>query len=373
MSESQPVVAVTSCRKYRKEEVKKALDTVWREAGMPPLRGKQVLVKPNILTDSPPEQAVTTHPVVFQCVLELLLDLGAFPKAGDSPAVHTASFTGEVSGLRSVCRTLDIPWVDFLDGSIDAEMDMGKKSIRLPVSRHAAESDIILSVPKMKNHQLMLITGAVKNLFGAVPAFHKSPYHLKYRDRSSFGDFIARLVTVLPPVISVMDGIIAMEGAGPNSGTPRLAGYLLASADPGALDVAASVIMGYDPRIIPACISMHRLGLTKAKTDRDIAFPLLTAKEAALKDFHKVDAYRRSRPLWDMVAPRLFRWFSRPKASVSIDKTRCISCGKCAMICPNGSASGSSTDGYSINRKTCIRCYCCHEICPADAVRIERK
>ncbi len=54
--------------------------------------------------------------------------------------------------------------------------------------------------------------------------------------------------------MNLIDGIIAMEGAGPTHGQARPVGWLLASTDPVALDVIAATIMGFNPARIPTII-----------------------------------------------------------------------------------------------------------------------
>ena len=64
------------------------------------VRGKRVLVKPNLLTDRTPDEAVTTHPDVLRPVLRHLKAAGADVSVGDSPA-STANLRSvlEKSGL----------------------------------------------------------------------------------------------------------------------------------------------------------------------------------------------------------------------------------------------------------------------------------
>ncbi len=64
--------------------------------------------------------------------------------------------------------------------------------------------------------------------------------------------------------LSVVDGIIAMEGNGPVAGAPRPAGVLLAGANPVAVDYACAVLMGFDPDRLPLiarCFAPHDLPL----------------------------------------------------------------------------------------------------------------
>ena len=48
--------------------------------------------------------------------------------------------------------------------------------------------------------------------------------------------------------LTLVDGIVSMEGNGPLKGSPRATGLILASRDPLALDVAAATLIGFDWR-----------------------------------------------------------------------------------------------------------------------------
>jgi ferredoxin len=49
------------------------------------------------------------------------------------------------------------------------------------------------------------------------------------------------------------------------------------------------------------------------------------------------------------------------------DEKSCISCGRCAKICPVQAIS-IKENGAVFDRTTCISCFCCMEVCPVDAI-----
>ena len=59
-------VAITKCGKYEYEEIKKSLYTLIENTDFPDVKGKKVLVKPNILSDSKAEKNITTNPLVVK-------------------------------------------------------------------------------------------------------------------------------------------------------------------------------------------------------------------------------------------------------------------------------------------------------------------
>ena len=122
---------------------------------------------------------------------------------------------------------------------------------RIRIASIAKEADLIISLPKFKNHELVYFTGAIKNTLGLVPGFSKAKQHALHHDRESFCRFLVDLNEAVTPHFFLMDGIMGMEGHGPGQGTPVKTGVLIGSTNPLALDIIASTIAGYDPMEIP--------------------------------------------------------------------------------------------------------------------------
>ena len=86
------VVAVVCCSCYETDIV---FDSVHRAVellggiGKFIEPGKRVLVNPNVLADASVEEAVTTHPLIVEAVIRLIMDTGCIVSAGDSPSVSS--------------------------------------------------------------------------------------------------------------------------------------------------------------------------------------------------------------------------------------------------------------------------------------------
>ncbi len=113
------------------------------------------------------------------------------------------------------------------------------------------EVDKVISVSKLKTHGMMRFTGAVKNMFGTIPGLIKAEYHFKMPGVEEFSDMLVDVCYNANPVLSFMDGIVGMEGAGPSAGDPRHVGVILTSASPYALDLAATYIVGMEGQSVP--------------------------------------------------------------------------------------------------------------------------
>src|SRR5674476_1142633 len=87
-------IAIRKCNKYELHEIYDLISDIYKKTDGPDVRGKKVLVKPNILTDYDPAKCISTNPVVVQAIIRFLQSNGATVMVGDSPAVHTQRFRG---------------------------------------------------------------------------------------------------------------------------------------------------------------------------------------------------------------------------------------------------------------------------------------
>ena len=67
------------------------------------------------------------------------------------------------------------------------------KKGKIKIASVVDEVDLIISLPKFKNHELVYFTGAIKNTLGLVPGFSKAKQHAIHQDRNGFGEFLVDL------------------------------------------------------------------------------------------------------------------------------------------------------------------------------------
>ena len=370
-------VAIQRCETYSLSEVSLIVSQLCDTAQIENPEGKSILLKPNILSDAAPEKCITTHPVVLKALIRYLRERGARKiLVGDSPGIQGSFFSPRHSKILEVCEEEQVPWIDFAKNPVSTIIPFtyGRS---LPLPNILSEVDMVISVAKMKTHQLMYVTGSVKNLFGLVPGLHKSPCHMMYPTRESFSRLIAGLYSVVKPSFALMDAVISMEGAGPAGGIPRHTGLLMASRDCTALDAAESIVMGYDPLSIPLIRELIDRKLTKWRHPNDIGYPLLDAKDLRISDFKRIKQQEKTKLISSLIGPLFTRYIKlrhqRHEPKPLFDPEKCIGCGKCVRICP-GKALELDNDGHVVaDYRLCIRCYCCHEVCPADAITIEER
>ncbi|HSW47091.1 MAG TPA: DUF362 domain-containing protein [Phycisphaerae bacterium] len=239
--------------------------------------GDRVLVKPNCISHVPPDCPAQTHPAVILEVCRQLLEFGARPFVGDSPAWGSLHGALRALGIIEDLNHLGVPIVPF-KRPVKADNPRGKVFTRLTVDAAALEADAIVNLPKLKAHRQLLLTAAIKNMFGCVSGRRKAWWHVKAGSYENyFGLMLVETFEMLRPTISILDAVVAMEGNGPISGTPRRLGLVLASTDGPALERIAAELVGIKPsrlRTLQAAIELgigtpHREHIRVAGADLD--------------------------------------------------------------------------------------------------------
>ena len=237
-----------------------------RLAEYSPLRsGARVLVKPNLLMA---KHLACTSPEVVAAVCAWIMDHGAKVRVADSPGFGRAASVARTVGLEDALRPLGLAVEEIgpaaplplpLEGEAAQKAGFQAGGSRFHVARLAMESDLIVSVPRVKAHAQMLVTLSVKNCFGCVRGLHKAVAHAREgRDPQFFADCLAALWAALPPVAAVADGITAMHITGPSNGKPFALGLLGASASAVALDEALYAVLGLSPQDVPLGAALCR-------------------------------------------------------------------------------------------------------------------
>lgn len=365
-------VAAVKCSNYDIENVLSAVKKAIQLAGLPDVKGKKILLKPNLLSGSDPKKAVTTHPAVLEAVILALQEKGAGKiVVGDSPAVVNSFRAAEKAGLIDVVKRCGVEWDPFeKTGKLVLESDPLIQALFQP-AQIVNEVDMIFSLPKMKTHMMMYMTGAMKNLFGVFPGLEKSKFHFRYPEKQGFASLIVDLNRALKPSYAIMDGIIGMEGQGPANGEPKEIGVILASENILAIDIIASQIMNYKPEDIPTIF----YGLNGDWLDSIDKVELVGEKleDVVVKDFKKQKVKSKMKKFAGNLPKFLYKALEKfmippPR----FNHKKCIRCLKCTKICPAKALTLNERKKIAIDKNKCISCYCCDEVCPVEAISIPR-
>jgi ferredoxin len=241
----------------------------------------------------------------------------------------------------------------------------GKTFKQIEVDQAVLEADVIINLPKLKTHSLTLLTLGVKNLFGCVPGPKKPLWHLKAGDdRKIFAQILFDIYHVIQPSLTILDGIVGMEGSGPNSGRPIAIGLILASGDSLSLDQIVCDLLGISRESLLTNRVAFEQGIGRDSID------VLGEKVENLKisnfQFPSV-----SQPDWHLPGFLSRALKNALTAKPVIDEEVCESCDRCAEICPPKALARRGED-LVFDYGRCIRCLCCLEVCPEGAISVKQ-
>ena len=327
----------------------------------PPLAGRRVFLKPNILSPSRPEEHVTTHPTLVAAAVEACRRRQAAEiVVGDNPGMTCYGSTEHVARAAGIIDAADGCFRNIAE-TPQAVRGATPQMAELPVSRAVLEADVVISLPKMKTHVATGLTGAVKNTFGYVVGAAKTQLHACNPAMRDFAQALVDVFAIRPPDLSIMDAVYAMEGQGPSGGRPRFVGRLLASRDAVALDACAGRMMGFKPGAIAHLLVAEERGLGTA-------------------DLSRIEIVGRAEPIPGFRRPPLGLTFGNGLASLlshiylirpKANRRLCVRCGACGKQCPVGAIRMDPYPEIDVSR--CIACFCCHEFCRHKAMNLARR
>lgn len=327
--------------------------------------GDKVLLKVNLVAGHKPERRVTTDPSIVESTARLVLEFGGHPIIADSPGIDSFIKAAEWAGFIDVARKLGIPCVE-LDNPVP--LPAGASFHRIEVGRLVREADVIINLPKMKTHGQMLLSLGVKNLFGCVVGRAKASWHYNVGlDRERFASLLLDIYKGVAPALTILDGVIGMDGNGPTSGNPYPYGIIAAAEDALRMDFWLSRMMGVSPDKFPLWRAARGRGMPECNlSDTDIVGDLpSTYRFNAVKmpDSHSMRLLPK--------VPFFGKFIGRAMTTRPIHiPGRCIGCGRCQDVCAAG-ALKHSNKRLRFDYGKCIRCYCCHEMCPVQAIEFQ--
>jgi len=314
----------------------------------------RVLIKPNLLMAAGPEKAITTHPDIVRAVAEYVISKGGLVQISDSPPMGSFEKIIVTGGYDKALDDIDC-WIKEFD--LSKNVNIGKPFGKIDIALEAMEADLVINLPKLKTHAQMLLTLGVKNLFGSIVGYKKPEWHFRTGiNREMFARLLVQICNAVNPSITILDGILAMEGEGPGKkGKPRELGILAASRSPVAVDIAVCSMLGITPDRLPTNKAAKELGFNE---------------EIYIKgDFNIVNDFKLPEVGNLTFGPEYLHRITRKYLTQRPvpDKPTCELCGKCAEICPP-KVIQISKEKIAIDYDNCIRCYCCIEICPHGAI-----
>lgn len=237
----------------RKEGVNRSIDGL----DFNPVRGKNVLIKPNFNTADPAPGS--THNETLLALVDRLWDLGASSVRLGERSYPPTWEVMEQKGIRPLLQEKGVEIIDFDDLTerdwVLFRPEKSHWSDGFRVARPIVEAECLVCTCCLKTHQyggvftlsLKLHVGVVptnRNGYGYMSELHGSPHQRK---------MIAEINQAFAPDLIVLDGVDAFVDGGPMEGKRAKGNVFLASADRVAIDavgVAVLKVLGSNRQIM---------------------------------------------------------------------------------------------------------------------------
>ncbi len=326
------------------------------------VKGKKVLIKPNVLRASAAQESIVTNPAVLRAVVEKVETMGpASIIVGDNPGLvsygaNEESFiqTGLMEAAKGHYQNI---------GNDSRKVAFNAKFMpTVSVSSAVLDADIVISLPKFKTHGLTVLTGAIKNSYGILPGAQKAMLHKAAGSPERFHELIVDVFRLRVPDLFIVDAVVGMEGNGPASPDLRNIGLVLASDNAVALDSVIATMMGVESGRLRFLQKAKEAGLG----NYEINSIEIIGELKRLPDFKLPplggEAILRNETMQTLIRSRTLL---RPQA----DPDKCTSCGTCIDHCPVSALSMIDTIPQ-VDAARCIACFCCQEMCPEKAIAL---
>lgn len=227
------------------------------------LRGKRVLLKPNLVEPTRLAPHMTTHPAVILAVAEVFRRWGAQVRVGEGPGhVRDTEMALVESGVQEELDRAELTFADLNYEEVTWVRNRGKASrlAGLYFPQSVSEADLVVSLPKMKTHHWVGMTGSMKNLYGVLPGI-KYGWPKNVLHHAGIPESVFDINASLPHTVAIVDGIDCMEGDGPILGTRKHMGLIIVGLNATAVDATLCRLMQLRPeRIRYLQLAADRLG-----------------------------------------------------------------------------------------------------------------
>jgi len=220
-------------------------------------RGDLVIIKPNLVISMGSETGATVDWRVSKAVADLVREQGGRAVIGESCGTggdteKVFQKTGHAQLRDKGYEVVDFKKIENVEMSIPNAQVIQKVMIPTLVK----QADVIINIPKIKTHDQIPMSGALKNMKGALAEKEKNRLH-----KDGLNQGVAEINALLRPKLVVVDGIIAQEGLGPVFGDPVEMDLIIAADDQVAVDTVICHIMEIDPKQVLCIGFAEEMGL----------------------------------------------------------------------------------------------------------------
>lgn len=227
------VVVVSGTDPYRM--LKSAL-RVFRELEAA-VKGKQVVIKPNMSFKNPPTWGNNTNPEVAAAVARMCKEWGAAHIAAVDHALVGGPRALKVCGVQPALEKIggvEVISADKKSEYVTKSVPKGKALKRTAIHKSVAKADVLINVPVAKQHSATRFGAGMKNLMGLI--WDRRYFH----QMISLHQGIADLSLLIQPRLTVIDATRVMVTNGPQGpGEVQKLHKLVVGTDPVATDAVA--------------------------------------------------------------------------------------------------------------------------------------
>ena len=334
--------------------------------------GDMVIVKPNFFGPRSSLHGATTNLAVVREIVNEVIECGAEPIIAEGPfRFYNADLVFDTLGVRRFTQKLGIKLVNLNEeASVEVEVPSGKALKKIKVPKLVLDSDVLINVPKMKTHHLTTVTLGMKNLKGVLPGAEKQQSHIHGIHQS-----IVDINKIIKPELTVVDGIVAMEGMGPTFGDRVELGLVVAGRNVVDVDKVCCEIMEVDPFHVKHLRIALEEGLGSNNVEvvgewiNSVRRKFRVPRESGTYLYLSNIAQRFDRLVYRISGKNIFPFLSsmfgkRPR----IDKKKCVKCGICEKTCIVSPPAIDCKAGKISHR--CVDCLLCMEQCPKNAISV---
>ena len=216
------------------------------------IRGRRVLLKPNMVEPSRSAPQMTTNPAMVRATAEVFRRWGAKVTVGEAPGhVRDTEMALVESGIGEALTEEKLEFADLNYQEVGWRPNKTRISplggLYFPSA--VMDADLVVSMPKLKTHHWVGITASLKNLYGTLPGIvYGWPKNVLHH--AGIPETVIDINAAVGKAIAVIDGITCMEGDGPIMGSPKQLGIVVVSTNLTAADATCARIMGFDPALV---------------------------------------------------------------------------------------------------------------------------
>ena len=220
------------------DDIKKAVYSAIDKVGYPSKKIDSVIIKPNLCYYWDSSTGETSDKRIIAAIIDYVrekINSDAMIRIAEADATAMKTkYVFEVLGYNKLAKEKNVEILNLCnDAYKEFTLKVKDRNIIIPLPVSMIESDLVISVPKMKVPRRIPLTCSMKNLFGTIHNPIKAQYH-KY-----LHEVIAGINKIILPDLIVVDGIVALGKY------PKKLNVIITGTDSVAVDYIVAQIIGY--------------------------------------------------------------------------------------------------------------------------------